>query len=227
MIIKKSSFKKSQDGFTLIELLLAMTIFSSVLIISTAGFVAINRTFTRGLIRKQLSDSVQQLKADVGKTLSMAPRSSLQIVRCATDGSGWEQPCDGDSNFDVLCIGQTRYWWYGGYDTDKELGLSKEFLGEGQECDRNNLGTDQKIISEKFKVTALKVEPSGGNLYAIKGVVRTTNDEAFLEGETDEHGRVDPFSVHCKGSAASPYASSCAIRKFELLVNPQGEEASI
>ena len=59
----------NSKGFTLIELMLAMALFTTVLVITTVGFIGINRTFSKGLVRKQLSESVQRTTEDITRTL--------------------------------------------------------------------------------------------------------------------------------------------------------------
>ncbi len=73
--------KLNSKGYTLIELMLAMGLFSVILVVSTIGFIGINRTYTRGVIKKQLSESIQKLSSDIETTLQIEPSSP--VVFCS------------------------------------------------------------------------------------------------------------------------------------------------
>lgn len=217
----KQLVKSNSNGFTLIELLLAMALFISVLIVFTFGFIGISRTFSRGVIRKQLSESVQQSTDSLTRAIRTGSVTSLP-VKC--DGSVATQSlCPGQvspNGWQALCFGTARFYW-----NPSDGGLFQD----GAEC-IDNLQSNEAIelTSSRFRVDALEIktlqasaEVQGTSLFEIRGVFRTKDDEAFL---FDTEIPADPFETKCRGTTQSNTVFSCAIENFSFIVNSRGGE---
>src|SRR6476660_7737459 len=98
---------KSQSGFTLIELVLTMMLFSTVLLITTVGFIGMNRIYIRGTIKKQLSESVQAVSDDM--TREIRANGGAGTTNCAAGACGIGGSPGADA--ERLCIGKVRYIW--------------------------------------------------------------------------------------------------------------------
>jgi prepilin-type N-terminal cleavage/methylation domain-containing protein len=148
----KQQLKSNQAGFTLIELMLAMTLFTSVMIVATVGFVGINRTFSKGLVRKNLSEGVARLVSDVSST--------IQNEGKLTDVSS------------TLICGTTTC-----YDSSSG-GLIRGIKQPDGKLSKSN---QSEILDSRYKVENLQVKSVGytGDLYRITGVARTKDDESF------------------------------------------------
>ncbi len=205
----------SEEGFTLIELLLAMTLFSVILVVSTLGFVGINRTYTRGAIRKQLSESVQRLNQDITTTVrnpqAANPAVCKSDVVTANCPNGWE----------AICLSGARYSWKKLDDTAG--GLFKDAKACGDAVDT---ATATKIVDTRYIVEHLAVTSLTNRLYNTQGIIRTADSTALTT--TDNDGSIDRTptdywkNVRCKGSSAGGVVQTCAVESFNFVINSQG-----
>lgn len=200
--------KLNKKGFTLIELMLAMAISASVLVIATIGFVAINRTFSRGTVRRQLSEGVQRMTEDVTRSVRRAPSASL-ATSCAPANN---TDCPPDNNWAALCLAGSRYLW-------KNTSGSAGMYVDNKDCGDTVVDADtQELISDNFLVEAFEVTPLNiANLYSVRGVIRTLDDAAFRFPNDG-----NPFNITCRGSAENTAVRRCAIENFEFVVNAKG-----
>lgn len=194
----KSLKKINSQGFTLIELMLALSIFSLVMLIATTGFIGINRTFTRGLIRKQLSQTVQFVSDDTTRIV----RTNIQTAATLCSGS------DCPNGWSALCFGGTvRYIWQD----------SGGMFRDNNTCSAVPDSTKKQIVDSRFKIQTLSVTPSSDYLFNIHGVISTTDPDAFTQKPV-----TNPDTLQCLGTAQSSSVRTCAIQKFDFLVNSRG-----
>lgn len=211
VIFKLSS--KNRAGFTLIELLLAMTLFTTVMVVATVGFIAMNRGFNRGLIRKQLSEAVQSVNEDITRSVRAEGAKTINAVNCSGTSGGSCPP----NGWEAICLGRTRYVW-----KSAETGLYKD-LGP---CSASvNINNSTLVLSERFSVkkfTLTTVNLPSEITNEASGIVRvqglfTTNTPSALT--TDQSG--DPI---CKGSAENSAVNSCATESFNFLITARGKQ---
>lgn len=222
------SIKYSTDGFTLIELMLAMSIFSLVFILTTVGFIGINRTYTRGAIKKDLAESVQRV-ADTVSTI--VPSESVLCLNTLGDGG-----C-GDSRapYDLLCgeDNDVRFFWKDKTYPDAG-GLYYDFKGCGQVIRESSA---QQILDDRFVVESLHLDhldaysSSGHDLKRLWGVFRTADKNAFtISNDNSTYDPTDPLyspeKLRCKGSSAGSIVQTCAIQKFDIVVSKDQKEDS-
>jgi prepilin-type N-terminal cleavage/methylation domain-containing protein len=192
----------NNNGFTLTELMLAMVLFSTVLVISTVGFIGMNRTFNRGVVKRQLSESVQAVSEDVGRTLRLQPVTrEPEVCNSIDDCSGWHT-----IEFATVC-----YKWP---DQNDEGGLYRQ----AGSCVSDQSG--EVILPDRYKVRELSVRQidsgDGGLLYGVSGVFTTMNLDAIHQPSEEEP------RWRCKGTAEHPDVASCAVEAFSIIINPQG-----
>ena len=200
--------KMKERGFTLIELLLAMTLFSTVMVVATVGFVGINRTFARGVIKKQLSESAQRISDEASKSIRNGSVTS-QPLSCseatAQDGcpSSWSALCFAD---------RTRFFWK---SSGAASGMYKDI---NKNCDATpEIEAATELLSENYRVMALKTDPGdAAGLVRIQGVFATLDRDALTESES---GNV--YTTGCKGSS-NPAARTCAVEAFNFIVGGRG-----
>lgn len=223
--------KPNQAGFTLVELMLAMALFSIIMVISTTGFIGINRTYTRGALRKQLLEAVQRVNSDITSTVSNS--QSGEIQKCSP-ADGLADGCIGGKY--MLCFSSgPRYYW-----SDPQLdqgGLFRD-LKECQDPLDPALATelvDARFVVEQFDITPVdmsSVTVTGPNsqlhkLFNARGIIRTSEIAAFTASSNNEDvDRSLPgfkaSNIKCKGSAAGSIVQSCAIESFNVVLNDRG-----
>lgn len=208
--------KLNKSGFTLIELLLSMSLFSLVMVITTAGFIGINRTFAKGVIRKQLSESVQNVTADITATLRATGQQAGSEPSYCTPSSAADCPKNG---WYAICLPGLRYIWR--YTVANSTGgLYKDSNVCSAVVDTS--ATNQLLDSGRYTVRSLSITPAQDGLFMVAGVF-TTNDTTALNGvDLTTQQIANPgnlTSVFCKGTSETAGARSCATQSFSFLVN--------
>lgn len=208
----RGKIANDRSGFTIIELMLAMTIFSAVMVVVTVGFIGMNRTYNRGVIRKELSEQSQDLRNNLERTVRGAGGESVTIVDCS--GGGESAPeCNGlESGYSAICVGDRRYIWQ---PNTIDYGLKYD----NRACGESIGGASSQIISSRYRVRSLNVNsladaPSG--LYRLKGVITTVDDEA-LSG-------LDGVDVRCKGSSESEFVRTCAVESLDFIISARSQD---
>lgn len=179
--------------------MLAMTVFSLMMLVATAGFIGMNRVFIRSSIARELSESSQAVAEDITKSI----RQNHEEHRVCSEGSLSDQ-YEGS-----LIVGSTAYAW------GKDSGLWKGPANCGS--------FTTEIVSTRYKVRALDVSPLGdeGAIYRVRGVLTTLQDSAINFPASTSNWFDDP-NVHCKGSAEGLGVQSCAVEKFNFVVSGRG-----
>lgn len=193
----------NRRGFTLVELLLAMTLFTTVMVIATAGFIAMNRSFTRGVVRKQLSEATQSLNEEVTRTVREQGRNALPL-NCPADGIG----CLIQPGWSAVCFGQVRFVW----ESDEDgKGMYKDTVSDSCNTAVPTSGMTQ-VFSDRYKIQTLTVRPIKEGLFRVQGLASTT-ETAALTTPTDK------LDITCKGSAENSAVSTCATEKFDFIIS--------
>lgn len=208
----------AQDGFTLTELMLAMVLFSTVLVISSVGFIGMNRTFNRGTIKKQLSSGVQAVSDDITRTMRSQPTHSLPQACYSTNADYPNCKNTIADNWSWLSFSNTCYLWQ--YSSEGSLGGVYKSTGS---CGSDSLNDKKAILGERYivragiSVSAIGTDNDAGTqLYAVSGVFSTREDDAI-------HVPVDANDRwRCKGTAESSNVATCAVQQFNFIVNPRG-----
>lgn len=213
--LKTKPITNNQSGFTLVELMLAMALSAIILLISTIGFIGINRTFTKANVRRQLSEGVQRLNEDITRTVRSTSTSTVPRYCAPANNDG----CPTDNNWAVICFTGIRYAWR----NTEPFGLYRDTktCGAAVTLDSNT----QTLLPDRYIVQpdTLMITKLEGPLYRIQGVIRTTETEAFiLPGDSTTDDVVSPFDIRCKGTTQSSASNTCAIENFNFIVASDG-----
>lgn len=207
------SLKNNEHGVTLIELLLAMTLFTSVMVIATVGFIGMNRVFTRGVIRKELSESSQRINDEVTRSVRNS-NTQTTIINCAGEDSSSCQLGVG-----AVCMDGTRYYWNVPVQSDETSVVGGLYRDAATTCkDAINPSTRTVVVDDRFRIRTFAVSQVSGNsgLYKVSGVLTSGPAESLnnLGG--------DPFTISCKGSAQTSLVRSCSVEIFKYIVGSRG-----
>lgn len=167
---------KRTDGFTLVELLLAMAFFSFILTFVVAGFVQINRAYTKGITVRRVQEGARAVMED----LTRAMRTAGSVTN-----SSATPPYR-------ICFGNTRIGWNqydgSGLESTETLGgeqinYVKTFDGNTT-CDAPFSPTQDNTspLDELVKLQHLSIRQVGPpelRTYAIKVVTSSVEDSDF------------------------------------------------
>lgn len=194
----------NKEGFTLVELMLAMSLFITVMIVATVGFVGINRTFSKGLVRKNLSEGLQRSVEDITR--------SVRVY-----GSDFSKSTVENTNVATYCVeGSLCYVWEE-YDSNNDNRKGGLYRVNG-EFDPNTYRDGEELLDERFVVDKLVIDPipNESGLVRISGVIRTNESDAYNIDKNDLTNTI------CKGSAQEGASQNCALEKFNTVVRRVG-----
>lgn len=200
---------KNSDGFTLVELLLAMTLFSTVMVIATVGFIGMNRTFARGTIKKQLSESVQLVTDEASKNIREGSVLT-EPISCSETDNPTKPNCP--SNWSALCFASNvRFFWKSVGDNTVSNSLYKDVSND---CTKPpDASAAIRLVGERFRMLELKAEPGGAaGLVRISGIATTLERDALTE---PIDGVVN--TIRCQGSS-NVASRTCAVEPFSFIV---------
>lgn len=190
--------KMNTKGFTLVELLLAMTLFSTVMVITTAGFIGMNRSFTRGVVRKELSEAAQNLNDDVSRAVRSQGVTDT-VTQC--DRSA---PCAAE--WAAVCLGHVRFYWQPG---------QTDLFRDGGDCAEAIPDDRVSVLGNRYRVRAFEISEPQSGLFRVQGVLTTNVGDNLL---TVPAGG-DVFTTRCVGSAQNAAVATCAVEQFDFIVS--------
>lgn len=204
-----SSIRLSDRGFTLIELMLAMAIFSTVMVVTTAGFIGINRTYTRGTIKKELAEAAQR-----------ATVKATTVLRSNQQSGNF--PKTSNAQWEILCSSGARFYW------SSVAVDAKGMYVDTKPCSDPIVTSDGvQIVDSRYKVEDFDIKAVSGvqDVYEVSGIIRTPDEAAFTVGSGNDSlpSPYSPEDMRCKGSSAGLIVTTCAIEKFNTLVNARGQ----
>jgi prepilin-type N-terminal cleavage/methylation domain-containing protein len=91
-----------QKGFTIVELMIATTVFSFVLVVVTAGIIAIGRAYYKSLTSSRVHETARSVMGDVSRSLQFSDTNSVNSQLTDPDNTGVQ----------VRCFGPDRYRYF-------------------------------------------------------------------------------------------------------------------
>lgn len=190
-------------GFTLMEILLAMTIFTSAILLMTTIFMSLNRSFSQATTRKELSEASQALAEDITRTIRMYGTNN-PMGNCSD-----AEMSSGDFE-ESIKIGTTAYVW-------RTANEGSRGVWKG-DCD----GANFRLVDDRFTLRQLEVtivNPPGvvnSSLFRIQGVLTSGNDDGLIPPAHEESWITDT-DAGCQ--PVSGRNRNCSIERFNYIVN--------
>lgn len=84
--MKKEFLKNNNRGFTIIELMIATTVFSVILLVTSAGVIAIGRAYYKSLTSTRVQEAARSVMDDISRSLQFSGNGA--VYQYNTDSSG-------------------------------------------------------------------------------------------------------------------------------------------
>jgi prepilin-type N-terminal cleavage/methylation domain-containing protein len=200
-------------GFTIVELLIAISIFSSLLIIIVYAFLYGLNTFTKSQIVSNTQETARSIEQNLTQSLSLTASGGYTTITPTTTG---------DITTNGFCLGQYRY----SYVPDKKL-TNSNFYGLWQDtyygCSPSTKALDLSANPKTKSYKNLK-QLLGNNMrlsnFAITPVV-TIGSGYQIQFEVDYGDQLQlndsgAYKYHCPSGSIS--SSFCAVAKVDTIV---------
>lgn len=225
MVIKNK--KMSTGGFTIVELMIATAVFSFVLLVTSAGVIAIGRSYYKSLTSNRVHETARSVLDDVSRSIQFSDPSSINSQMSDPDGTG----------VIVRCFGQDRYRYFlnqpvnGGHH-----GLYRDKRPSDSTCNGcdaaglapNNINCvnpgvfsgGQELLGSNMRL--LKFDVSSSNPFQM-GVKVAYGDNDLLTTYDDQGHFLggDPSVALCKSGIAG--SNFCAVSELETTVTGRVE----
>ena len=229
-MINKSK-NKYEQGFTLVELMIALSIFSTILVISTLLLSQIGRLYTKGVNQAAVQNATRNISSDISTTLQFSgdePIGCLPNPNAPTDTVCYTANSDaathpnpklfGSLSVYAYCIGKTRYSYVMNHKLDVTAAkhiLWKDTMSDAGSCDPLDLSqsvptgssTDgYELAPKNTRLTRFKVVPgsSGTDKYYTVDVWMAYGDDDLVDVGADGH----PM---CKGDKGTEFCATSVL----------------
>jgi len=190
-VAKNINKRLGDRGFTIVELMVALTVLSTILLISTVMLIQISKLYTKGVNLAQLQNATRTISGDLASGVQF---SGAIPIDCPDDQSTTSQTCAVSSaNFGGItvysyCINTTRY----SYVMNREL---------GQDNDPGNTNTPHVLWRDSM--------PNGNSCNPLDITLTTVRnpDNSINNGYemAPEHTRLNRFYVDQRPDGSGVY----------------------
>lgn len=202
---------RQQAGFTIVELLIATLVFSTILLIATAGLLQIGRLYNKGVINSRTYEVASAIMEDISQSIQF---NGGNITSSITSTGVTPDTSTG------FCIGQRRYSMIMGKmmaDDPASHGLVTDTINGSCNASVPALDLSQpgprppgannpkEFLAPYMRITALEVIPSpnSGSLYKVSLRVAYGEDDLL----TTTIGN----TAQCKGGSGTEFCSTAEL----------------
>lgn len=199
---KELQTRYREAGFTIVELMVATVVFSTILVVITAGVMAFTRGYYAGLNRSKVQNTARNIVASVSQGIQFTG-----TVIATTEDTGSEYFCTGGK----LYTFKTGVMYGGGTATAANPGLYVVPQPSGcaplSSGDYNN-PQGQQLLGPNMRIAGLAVQSVGSQMYRIS-LTLAYGDDDLLSATTGS-------DIRCLSQAGSQY---CAVSSLNTTVH--------
>ncbi len=175
--------KTNTKGFTIIEILLALAFFAFILGFIVAGFVFVSRSYTSGIIVKEVQENARLLLDDITRELRVA-NDADGIVFCS-EFTNDACTAAGAPDVNRLCIGDDLRYGWNVSDPNSSIPIGSKLeplsiwkLSDSLPCSDPVNATDAvSPIASGLDIFAIDVQQVGGSdAYSVEIVMAPTGE---------------------------------------------------
>lgn len=220
MRVNNSTHKGSlQGGFTIVELMLAMSVFSLILIASTAGIVQISRLYYKSAITSRTQDNARSIVTELSRSLQFSGATPV------INDTGVEYTPG--KTVRSVCIGSLRF----SYALNQQVGVDTPYaLWRDNDADSvctpldltdpslSSTSEGIELIGENSRITRLNVANNRAKEYSIELTVAYGDSDLLLALDASGNETTDPLNTVryiCRPSG--PSTQFCATAEIETL----------
>lgn len=215
--MKINKIKTKNSGFTIVELMIATAVFSFVLLVTSAGVIAIGRNYYKAITSNTVQTAARSVMDDVSRSLQFSQVSSISALLTNPDGTPAtvKARCFGSDRYTYVINQQVKSGNHALY-RDKRPSLSSCTPG-GFTGGVELLGPNMRLL--QFDVSnANPFQITIGLAYGDNDLLSTYNNQGNPLGGVITDGQA--AGTTCKTVAGNQF---CAISKLESSVTSRVE----
>lgn len=203
-----SNHRPGDNGFTIVELMIAMSVFTIILVATSAVLVQIGRAYYRSVFTSRTQSIVRSVADNVSRSIQFSGSHIVESNSPLEVGSS-------SLEANALCIGTTRYTYILDNivgSSDVEYALWRDNISTSGTCDvldLSNIPSDNdgvELLGQNMRLLAFSVEPDppgSQREYRVR-VDIAYGESDFIEGVNEDGDTVldlsstDIVSFRCK-----------------------------
>lgn len=212
------SKKLNNNGFTIVELLIAISVFSTLLIIIVYSFIYGLDTFIKDQIVSNTQETTRSIEQNITQNLSLTPigsytpiKSTTTTIKSTTTNTTTNVTSQG------FCIGDYRYSYIldqqltsniGGLVQDTVAGCSSTDFAIDLSNKKNLTSSSRQLLGDNMQISQLNISPID-NTNGFILTIEIDYGSNFNSGSND-------YTYSCPSGNIS--ASYCAVDKVDTYV---------
>jgi prepilin-type N-terminal cleavage/methylation domain-containing protein len=201
----KRNLKENNQGFTIVELMIATIVFGFVLLVASAGIIAIGKTYYKSITTSSTQNTARTLMDEVSRSLQFA-KETVNISNYRMDNG-------------VYCFGQDRY----SFNIDEETGTKLRYdrMPLGTSC--SYVDTGQELLGSNMRLLDFSVSGSGENYRVVIKVAYSAGDDllTIYDNSGNPNGGIPidlptAAGAECKTGIAG--SNFCGVSRLETTV---------
>lgn len=192
-----SRLQQNSKGFTIIELLIATSVFTIVLLLSSAAIVGLSRQFYKGLNKSKTQEVARTISEEIAKNIQYSKVAPMPIAGGPAGTSTW-------------CIANTRYAFMPGVQLG---GGTSAVLLRADGCTTTDSPWDRdsdetELIGEGMRLSTLEITSDAQQkVYQIRVKVASGTDDLLTNPSTP--------NAACRNQGGQQF---CAVSEFIITV---------
>ena len=206
MRVKNTKFQLS-SGFTIAELMIATSVFSVILLVGTAAFIELGRSYYKGITITQTQQAAKQIIDNVSANIHLSP--SVSALNTASSGRFFY--CIGDHRYSFILFKQVDNF---DHNNSSKFGLladepSGGGCGNPFDAPTVPLANPAEMLGNHMRLLAFSISPIGSNsAYSVKVTVASGSDDMLSDPNSP--------TAQCQGTTQT--AQFCAITTLSTVV---------
>jgi len=190
---------KKQNGFTIIELMIAITVFTTAIVLVTTGVIQLGRLYKHGTVRAKLVTTSREIHAQFAQDLQYSGKDVAEALL---------PPLPAPSTQKVVCLGTTRYRVIIDASAPNYGDLSVEKIAGPNPCDTIPTVSTQKPLPANSRVTTFTLVPptNSSGAYTLTTRMVTGQQDMFV---------ADDYNKPCK---SAPGKEFCAVVELTSVI---------
>lgn len=226
MSIKNLNNSPKQAGFTLVELMISLSVFATILLLSSVVLIRLGSIFSKGTNQANTQNVARTLVDTISSELAFGGTAPRQYL----NGGPMPIPANPGTT-SVICFGTSRYTFVTNHRVSGaaiDHGLWRDTMTSGNSCQANQqflvsanpqdslsvAGSGSELLPEGMRVTQLLLTTNATS-YAITISIAYGDNGGLDGGPNDLVGFMagPPANTFCKGTTGDQYCAIATLSK--------------
>lgn len=210
----------NNKGFTIVELLIAISVFSSLLIIIVYAFLYGLNTFSKAQVVSNTQETARSIEQNLTQSFSLTPSGGYVQIKDITNNN---------ISTNGFCLGQFRY----SYVIDKKISSVNPNYGLWQDtfngCNSSTTALDlssnprtmslvnlKQLLGNNMRISRFNITPLSiiGSGYRIQ--LEVDYGDQLISYDSNLNNASNPYAYYCPSNSIS--SSFCAVAKVDTIV---------